>query len=101
MEYGQNKVLYAYELTAAGFEFIVLPDTYLIHAHIDPKKNEKKFTVGWSCWAHFVTRVQDMYDGFRPPTPCWAARYVYPVVAAEFQDRCMRNPTNYSLIKLA
>mmetsp|Transcript_55688 Transcript_55688/g.113833 ORF Transcript_55688/g.113833 Transcript_55688/m.113833 type:complete len:943 (+) Transcript_55688:119-2947(+) len=106
VQYGMNKVEYTYELAAARFEFIVIPDAWLIHAHVDPEKKKgtskpKPFQVGWSCWAPFAERVYDTYGGYRGATPCWAAKYVYPDVENLYADKCITNPSNGKLKRLS
>ena len=109
--YGQNKVSYAYELAAARFSFIVIPNVYVIHVHTDKSigvkvvsdtnkfkidrkaieilKKKKDFTVGWSCWRPFINRVDKMY-GFRATEPCWVSEYVWRDVNLKHRE-CVVN----------
>ena len=110
--YGQNKVSYSYELAAAKFTFIVLPDVFVVHVHADSSigvrvvsssknfsinqnaintlKKKKDFTAGWSCWRSFCDRVEQMY-GFRAREPCWVSVYIWNDVNNRRGDVCVVN----------
>jgi len=66
--YGNDKSSYTYELVAAGFSFVVLPDVFIIHnEHGPPLWFWKSVTLStWRKWSTFVLDIQRKYDFFLP-----------------------------------
>eukprot|EP00055_Hartaetosiga_balthica_P009510 m.38020 g.38020 ORF g.38020 m.38020 type:complete len:264 (+) comp6772_c0_seq3:1412-2203(+) len=48
--YGMNKISFAMELYAGGFEFVVVPDAWVIHLPHIPSKSSKEFSDDASLW---------------------------------------------------
>eukprot|EP00056_Hartaetosiga_gracilis_P016409 m.4916 g.4916 ORF g.4916 m.4916 type:complete len:628 (-) comp4062_c0_seq1:695-2578(-) len=48
--YGMNKISYAMELEAAGFDFVVLPDAWVVHLPHNPSPSSKLFKDDEGVW---------------------------------------------------
>lgn len=82
----------------------MLPRAFILHLHEDDTighmnptgstfhriKKKKDFTVGWSCWADFLDRVEWQYN-FRMRDPCWVSAHMWHIVHKKRRDRCVRN----------
>jgi len=83
---GMNKVSWCHEIAAAGFEFWVVPDVFVVHrAHkkqsstcanpvlrkasssLPRSLQEDLNSIGWSCWNQFDDRVKTAYGGYTAP----------------------------------
>ena len=93
--YGQNKISHIYELAAAQFRFVVVPDAFIVHTFDESEafKKQKDWTVGWSCWREFAERIERRY-GYRPTEPCWVSQVIWPKVNKERGLACVSNPTS-------
>eukprot|EP00945_MAST-04E_sp_MAST-4E-sp1_P004924 g4924.t1 len=94
-----SKMHYSYELTAAGFEFLVHATAFAVtigdgEAAKEQQKVETTdlWTVPWSCWRQFTDRIQRDYEGFYFPEPCWVSKSIWPVVNEKHADKCVVSP---------
>lgn len=75
--YGHDKAEHAFELAAAGFDFVVLPDTFLVHMFHPPAawRDTQDLAAAWTRWWGFV---EDMYlrYGFSAPLPVWLTKWL-------------------------
>ncbi len=69
--YGENKVSHIMELHAQHYQFIVLPDVYVIHYPHEPSHDEAKFrgtasrTIRPSSTNHYYSCIRQMQKDFR------------------------------------
>lgn len=71
--YGNDKASHAYELQAAGFRFVVAPDSFIIHRdHGEPAwRADQSSSESWDNWWLFVRRIRHKYPAFRQIVPTW------------------------------
>lgn len=70
--YGNDKSSHAYELAAAGFHFLVIPEPFIIHKDhpTPPWRSDQGSLESWARWSDFVKDMNWKY-GFLLPVPKW------------------------------
>lgn len=69
--YGENKVSHIMELHAQHYQFIVLPDVYVLHYPHKPSRDETRFrgttsrTITPSITNHYYSCIRQLQNGFR------------------------------------